>query len=186
MRTNIKLVALGAVAALMIAGMAMTLANENGISALNNDTPVVSIVNLGSEMNEEQAVMVTEDVNGETVPLSGVAVMVCRMNMSCDGEQTTMRVMEMTMLQTGEDGKVRYNFTEGHKYMICAENQNQRGFANMNMNQTEAHLCYQHQWEWGHMNGQTFTVMNQDGVQGSNMIRTMGQNDTATGCQGAL
>lgn len=186
MRANVKLIALSAVAALMMMGVAMTIASENGLTALNDDAPVVSIVGLGSDVSKEQAVVVTEDVDGEVVPLSGAMVMVCRMNVSCDGDRTTMRVMEMTLLQTGEDGKVRCNFTEGHKYMICAENHNQKGFANMNMNHTEAQLCYQHQWDWGHMNGQTFTVMNQEGVQSSNMTKTMGQNDGGPGGQGVL
>ena len=163
MRTSIKMLALGAVAALIISGVALTALKENDLSAVGADAPTVSVVSLGSDAGE--AVMVTTEVNGESVPLSGANVMVCKMNVTCDGDQTTMRVMEMIALQTGEDGKIQYNFSEGYKYMICAENQNQMGFANMNMNQTEAGLCNQHQWEWSHMNGQMFTANHSDGIQ---------------------
>ncbi len=163
MRTSIKMLALGAVAALIISGVALTTLKENDLSAVGADAPTVSVVSLGSDAGE--AVMVTTEANGESVPLSGAKVMVCKMNITCDGDQTTMRVMEMIALQTGEDGKVQYNFSEGYKYMICAEDQDQKGFANKNMNQTEAGLCYQHQWEWSHMNGQMFTANHSDEVQ---------------------
>ncbi|OPY26978.1 MAG: hypothetical protein A4E31_01327 [Methanomassiliicoccales archaeon PtaU1.Bin030] len=163
MRTSIKMLALGAVAALFISGVALTTLKENDLSAVGADAPTVSVVSLGSDAGE--AVMVTTEANGESVPLSGARVMICKMNVTCDGEQTTMRVMETVALQTGEDGKVQYNFSDGYKYMICAENQEQRGFANKNMNQTEAGLCYQHQWDWSHMNGQMFTANSSGEVQ---------------------
>jgi hypothetical protein len=77
---------------------------------------------------EEEAVLVTANVSGESVPMSGVRVTICKMNVTAEGEQLNFRVMEMTTLQTGADGKVQYNFSEGSKYMICAENQEQKTY----------------------------------------------------------
>lgn len=89
-------------------------------------------------------------------PLSAVNVTVCKMNVTAEGEQLTLRVMEVVTLRTGTDGRAMYNFSEASKYMVCAENQEQKGFAIMNMDQTEAGLCCTHQWDWANMNGQIF------------------------------
>jgi hypothetical protein len=157
MKLASKMLVLGTICALSIAGLTMAFADQDDPSAVAAETPVVAIQSFGSDMAEEEAILVTANVSGESVPMSGVRVTICKMNVTAEGEQLTFRVMEMTALQTGVDGKVRYNFSEGSKYMICSENQGQRGFTNMNMNQTEANLCYAHQWNWSNMNGQTFT-----------------------------
>jgi len=177
MKLASKLIACGAIA-LIIAGLAVVLTMENGEeSAVAAETPVVAVQSFGSDVAEEEAVLVTANVNGESVPMSGVRVTICKMNVTAEGEQLTFRVMEMTTLQTGADGKVQYNFSEGSKYMICAENQEKRGFTNMNMNETEANLCYAHEWNWSNMNGQTFTYSGSsqgtEGGQGQAMIQAM-------------
>jgi hypothetical protein len=157
MKLASKMLVLGTICALLIAGLAMVFADQDDPSAVAAETPVVAIQSFGSDVAEEEAILVTANVSGESVPMSGVRVTICKMNVTAEGEQLTFRVMEMTALQTGVDGKVQYNFSEGSKYMMCAENQEQRGFTNMNMNQAEANHCYAHQWKWSNMNGQTFT-----------------------------
>jgi len=154
MKFGIKILAIGAVAILAIAGMAIVLTNHNNdeMSALASEAPVVSVL---SDAGED-AVLVTSTASGESVPISGVQVCICRMNASTDGNQTTMRVMECVKLQTGEDGRVAYQFQDGEKYLICAQHNNQYGFANQNMNETEANSCYQHAWDWQNMEGQIF------------------------------
>ena len=92
MRTSIKMLALGAVVALIISGVALTTLKENDLSAVGADAPTVSVVSLGSDDGE--AVMVTTEANGER-SAQRRKVMICKMNITCDGEQTTMRVMEM-------------------------------------------------------------------------------------------
>jgi hypothetical protein len=153
------MIALGAVAVLAIAGMAFVLmsnGNEDS-NALASGVPTVSVQNDGGE----EEVMVTTNVSGEDVLMSGVKVTICKMNISTDGNQTTMRVMESITLQTGEDGKVQYQFQEGEKYMICAEHQNHYGYANQNMGEVESELCYAHEWSWEKMEGQSFQYQNQ-------------------------
>lgn len=151
-----KMAVLGAVGVLMIAGLAIVLMDQSDPS-VGAKAPSVAIQSLGTEESDGEAIMVTTEVEGQSVPLSGARVMVCRMNVTGDGEQWTFRVMEAVQLQAGEDGRVMYNFSEGSKYMVCAENHEQRGYANMNMNETEASLCYTHEWNWKNMNGQSFT-----------------------------
>jgi hypothetical protein len=169
MKQTYKLLALGAVGTMLIAGLAFVLlTDQDKTLAVGAEAPVVSIQSYGADVSED-AVMVIANVDGESVPLSGITVNICRMNVSGDGEQLTFRVMEMTTLQTGSDGRVMYNFSEGSKYMVYAENQEQRGFTSQNMNGTEANLCYAHQWEWRNMNGQTFIChcQGQDGSASS-------------------
>jgi hypothetical protein len=166
MRSGTLMMAIGVVAMLVIAGAAvlfMTQDNED-VNALANAEPIVSIESTA----EGDTILVVANVSGENMPLSGVQVSICKMNIATNGSHTTYRVMEMTTLQTGGDGKVSYNLSAGEKYLICAENQNrnQRGFANQNMNQTEAQACYQHQWDWENMEGQSFQYTNQMMVQG--------------------
>lgn len=165
MRTGIKMMALGAAAVLAIAGFALLVMSPNdtdNMSSLANETPLVSI-----ESNaDEDAVLVTAMVNGESVPMSGIQVMICRMNTSNDGNQTTVRVMECVTLETGEDGKVQFQFQDGERYMICAQNHNHYGFANQYMSETEANLCYHYAWNWQNMEGQSFQYTNQMMVQG--------------------
>jgi hypothetical protein len=161
MKFGIKMIALGAVAVLAIAGIAYVLMTQNGEDdgySVADSAPLVSVQSTAAE----DAVLVTAMVNGNSVPMSGVQVTICKMNASTDGNQTTMRVMECKTLQTNEDGKVMYQFQDGEKYMICAENQNQNqhGYTNMNMNETEANLCYQHEWSWENMEGQNFGYTN--------------------------
>lgn len=156
MKSGTLMIAIGVVAALVIAGAAMILMNQNNedVNALANEAPIVSIENTA----QGDAILVVANVSGENVPMSGVPVTIYKMNISTNSSHTTIMVMEMTTLQTGEDGQVRYNFSAGDKYMVCAENQNrnQRGLANLNMNQTEENACYQHQWDWENMEGQSF------------------------------
>ena len=154
MKFGMKMLAIGAVAILAIAGMAimLTIQNDDEISALASEAPVVTVQ---SDAGED-AVLVTSTVSGESIPISGIQICICRMNVSTDGNQTTMRVMESVMLQAGEDGKAAYQFQDGEKYMICAQHNNQYGYANQNMNETEANSCYQYAWDWQNMEGQTF------------------------------
>ncbi|MDW5563250.1 MAG: hypothetical protein SA339_08490 [Methanomassiliicoccus sp.] len=157
MKPTYKMMVIGAVGALMVAGLAIALLiDQNDVTAVGSETPAVSIQSYGSNVAGE-AVQVSTAVDGESVPLSGVQVNICRMNITSDGEHLTFRVMEMTTLMTDANGKAMYNFSDGSKYMICAENQQMRGFTSMNMNDTEANLCYAHQWQWNNMNGQAFT-----------------------------
>lgn len=156
MRSASKILVFSTLGALLIAGAALVLVDQDEVSAVGAESPVVAIQSYGSETDED-AVLVTANVSGESVPLSGVRVTVCRMNVSGEGEKLTFRVMEAVTLQTGADGRAMYNFSEGSKYMVCAENQERRGFANMNMDQNEAGQCNAHEWNWSNMNGQTFT-----------------------------
>jgi hypothetical protein len=155
MKFGIKVATVGAVAVLAIAGIAYVLMTQNGGNdgySVANSAPLVSVQSTA----DEDAVLVTAMVDGNSVPMSDVQVRICKMNASTDGNQMTMRVMECVSLQTNADGKVAYQFQDGEKYMICAENQNQQGYANMNMNETESQMCYEHEWSWQSMEGQSF------------------------------
>jgi hypothetical protein len=161
MKFGIKLIAFGVMAVLAIAGVAYVLmvqGEENDGYAVANSSPMVSIESTA----DEDAVLVTAMVDGDNVPMSGVQVRICKMNVSTDGNQTTMNVMECVTLQTNEDGRASYQFQDGEKYMICAENHNRShyGYANMNMNETEADKCYQHEWDWENMKGKSFGYSN--------------------------
>ena len=163
MRTGMKMMALGTVAVLAIAGFALLVMSPNNDSTIRlaNETPLVAI----ESDADEETVLVTAMVEGESVPMGGIQVMICKMNASTDGNQTTIRVMECVTLQTGEDGKVQYQFQDGERYMIRAQNHNHYGYANQNMNQTEADLCYQYAWNWQNMEGQIFQYTNQVMIQ---------------------
>ena len=163
MRTGMKMMALGTVAVLAIAGFALLVMSPNNDSTIRlaNETPLVAI----ESDADEETVLVTAMVEGESVPMGGIQVMICKMNASTDGNQTTIRVMECVTLQTGEDGKVQYPFQDGERYMIRAQNHNHYGYANQNMNQTEADLCYQYAWNWQNMEGQIFQYTNQVMIQ---------------------
>lgn len=157
------MMALGTVAVLAVAGFALFVMSPNNDSTIRlaNETPLVAIE---SNANEE-TVLVTAMVDEESVPMGGIQVMICKMNASTDGNQTTIRVMECVSLQTGEDGKVQFQFQDGERYMIRAQNHNHYGYANQNMNQTEADLCYQYAWNWQNMEGQMFQYTNQIMIQ---------------------
>lgn len=153
MNNGMKLMVLGIAAALIIAVAVLVLTNQDDES-LTDEAPMVSIVSFGSGAGE--AVLVTENVSGESTPLSGVHVSICRMNVTTENNDTAMRIVEVHTFQTGEDGKVMYNFSAGHKYLVYAEHKNLRGFANYNLTEDEAMMCYQHQWSWGQMNGDSY------------------------------
>lgn len=145
--------ALGIVAALIVAVAVLVLTKQDG-ETLADEAPMVSIVSYGSETGE--AVLVTNNVSGESAPLSGVQVTICRLNVTTEGNNTMIRIAEVHAFQTGEDGKVMYNFSAGHKYLVYAEHKNLRGFTNQNLTEDEAMMCYQHQWSWGQMNGDSY------------------------------
>lgn len=177
MKKASKTLVLGTAGALLIAGLAIVLTGQDDASAVGVATPVVAVQSCSSDVAEDEAVLVTANVNGEDVPLSGAHVTVCKMNVTAEGEQLTFRVMEAVTLRTGADGRAMFNFSEASKYMVCAENQEQRGFASMNMNQTETGLCYAHQWNWANMNGQAFvhscSGQGSDNDQSTNAMQAM-------------
>lgn len=177
MKKASKILVLGTACALLIAGLAIVLMGQDDASAVGAAAPVVAVQSCSSDVAEDEAVLVTANVNGEDVPLSGVRVTICKMNVTAEGEQLTFRIMEAITLRTGADGRAMYNFSEASKYMVCAENQEQKGFANMNMNQTEAGLCYTHQWNWANMSGQTFvhscSGQGSDNDQSANAMQAM-------------
>lgn len=150
MRSSVKVIMLSVIAMLAVAGVSGVLMNRDGTGGsgvLANEAPLVAV----ERTADGEAISVTTNVSGQIVPLEGVRVVVCRMGGMNDSDRSVLRVREAVTLCTGEDGRVMYNFCPGEKYMILAEDRDQRGFAFHHMDGTEASYCHQHQWNWQHI-----------------------------------
>jgi hypothetical protein len=91
-----KLLAVGAVAVLVVSGLAIALMASPNASAANDDSPVVTVDDQTvSNSTHNLTVNVLCKVNGTRTAVSGVNVTVCTMNITHDGNRTVIEIVEV-------------------------------------------------------------------------------------------
>ncbi len=176
MKLTTKLMAIGAVAVLAVAGLAAVLMTSSTASATNDGTPMITVGDEGSATDPSNlSIQVCSRVNGQDVPMVGANVTICEMNIVREQERTAMTVMNTIRGQTDGNGTVTFERPEG-KYWMFAERNGLKGFSHGNLSDDEMNIVKMHQWNWGQMKGETFQVMNQAQTQTGNQI--CGQNGT--------
>ena len=176
MRLTTKLMTIGVVAVLAVAGLAAVLMTSSNVSATSDGTPMIAIGDEGGLSDPSNlSVQVCSKVNGQLVPMVGANITICEMKVVREQERTTMTVMNSVQAQTDGNGTAVVNISEG-KYWMFAECNGLRGFCNGNLNDDEMNLVKMHQWNWGQMKGESFQVMNQ--VQSQTGNQACGQNGT--------
>jgi hypothetical protein len=153
-------------------------------SATNDDTPVVTVDDRStSNVAHNLTVNVLCKVNGTRAALSGVNVTICTINMTTDGNRTTIEIVKVAEGQTDENGTVVFELTEG-KYFVFAQHNGLKGFAKGNLTEDQLVTIKMHHWNWGHMNGQRFQFVDPAGhcsccqdqtCDGSGNMTRMGQ-----------
>jgi hypothetical protein len=153
--------AVGAVAVLIVSGLAMTLMTSTSASTTNDDSPIVSVDDqTTSATTHNLTVNVLCKVNGTRVALSGVNVTICTMNITQENNRTTIEVIKVAEGQTDENGTVVFELAEG-KYFIFAQHNGLKGFSRGNLTEDQLVSVEMHHWNWGHMKGQRFQFMDQ-------------------------
>jgi hypothetical protein len=168
MKLNAKLMAIGAVAVLVVSGLAVIMMSS--FNAAADDTPVVTATDeLASNATHNLTVQVMCKVNGTRAVVAGVNVTVCMMNITQDGNRTIVEIIEVAKGQTDENGTVTFVLPEG-KYFVFAEHNGLRGFCPGNLSEDVMVQIKMHHWNWGHMKGEKFQYMHmfQDGTLARN------------------
>lgn len=159
MKITKRILAIGAVAVLLIGTLVVV-----ALPAISADdtTPVVTVdEENATAVTHNLTVKVMQKVDGQMVPLSGVNVTVCTMNITYEDNRTTMVIENVSAGMTDADGNVTFVLPEG-KYFIFAENNGLRGFCHVNLSEDQAYEMKMHHWNWGHMKGEKFQFMHQE------------------------
>ncbi len=175
--------AVGAVAVLVVSGLAMALMASTNASATSDDSPIVSVDDqTTSATTHNLSVNVLCKVNGTRVALAGVNVTICTMNITREDNRTTVEIIRVAEGQTDENGTVVFELPEG-KYFIFAQHNGLKGFFRGDLNEDQLVMVKMHHWNWGHMKGQKFQFMDRSKQCSCDQDRTcdgsgnMTQND---------
>jgi hypothetical protein len=156
-----KLLAVGAVAVLVVSGLAIALLASPNASATNDDAPVVAVDELStSNGTHNLTVNVLCKVNGTRVALAGVNVTICTINITKEANRTTIEIVKVAEGQTDENGTVVFELAEG-KYFVFAQHNGLKGFCRGNLTEDQLVTIKMHHWNWGHMKGQKFQFLGQ-------------------------
>ena len=153
--------AVGAVAVLVVSGLAMALMASTDASAASDDSPIVSVYDqTSSATTHNLTVNVLCKVNGTRVALSGVNVTICTMSITREDNRTTIEIVKVAEGQTDENGTVVFELAEG-KYFVFAQHNSLKGFFRGDLTEDQLVTVKMHHWNWGHMKGQKFQFVDQ-------------------------
>jgi len=174
MKTKTKLTAIGAVAVLAMAGVAIMMMGPNHVSATDSGTPVVTMSAPADGTEGDQlSLQVTTMTNGQQAPLSGAEVAICTMSVVREQDRSTFRVMNVTDGRTDANGTFAFGTPQG-KYFAYAYSNGLRGLCQGNLTDDEFGMVKAHQWNWSHMEGEVYQCMHQYQIGSS--TATMAQN----------
>lgn len=172
MRLNPKIVAIGAIAMLVVAGLAVVMITTSNATA--DDAPVVTVTDDVTSDNvtvpsHNLTVQVMCRLNGTRAAVADVNVTVCMMNVTREQNRTVVEIIDVAKGQTDENGSVTFVLPEG-KYFVFAEHNGLKGFCRGNLSEDTMAQIKMHHWNWGHMKGQKFQYMHmfQDGTLARN------------------
>ncbi len=135
MKLSTKIMSMGAVAALLISGVAFALMSSTNVSA-EDETPVVTVEEEVTETTYAMTVNVVCPVDGIPLTLEGVNITVYTVNITEDDDTTTITVQNVAQGLTDAEGNVTFELPEG-EYVVCATYQGLCGFGEVNLTEDQ-------------------------------------------------
>ena len=160
MRPSTKMIAMGAVVALLISGVAFTLMSSSNVSA-EDETPVVTVEEEVSDTTYTLTVNVACPVDGTTITLEGINVTVYTVNITEEDDTTTIIVQNVAEGQTDAEGNVTFELPEG-EYVICATYQGLCGFGEVNLTEDQLSTIMLRGSGWCDGDGQSLRYRDND------------------------
>lgn len=156
MKIVTKMMALGALAALLVSGAVLAFAPSTGVATADN-TPIVTAEDTSANLTTlNLSVNVLVHVDGENTTLPGVNVTVYTVNITTDGEgNSTIVIKKVAEGQTDASGNVTFQLPEG-KYAVSATYQGLRGFDWVNLTKDQISTVRLHGCDWDMMGSQSF------------------------------
>ena len=130
------MMAMGAVAALLISGVAFTLMSSSNVSA-EDETPVVTVEEEVTDTTYALTVNVVCKVDGTSITLEGINVTVYTVNITEEDDTTTIIVQNVAQGLTDAEGNVTFELPKG-EYVVCATYQGLCGFGEVNLSRGPA------------------------------------------------
>ncbi|MDW5564314.1 MAG: hypothetical protein SA339_13950 [Methanomassiliicoccus sp.] len=147
MKIVTKTMALGAVAALLVAGAVLAFAPSTEVSASDDTTVVTAESTSADAATLNLSVNVLCRVDGESITLSGVNVTVYTVNITEDGDNATIVIEKVAEGQTDDDGNVSFQLPDG-EYAVSASYQGLRGFDWVNLTEDQISTVRLHGCDW--------------------------------------
>lgn len=179
MKIRTKMMAFGAVAALMASGAVLALWPSTEVAA-SDDTPIVTVGTNSTDLATlNLSVNVLCHVDGESVSLAGVNVTVYKVNITDDGDRATIVIDRVAEGLTDADGNVTFQLPEG-EYAVSASHQGLRGFDWVNLTEDQISTVRLHGCDWDRMGPQSFQCVNDscDRSRDRDMDRDMDGNSS--------
>ena len=149
MKIRTKMMAFGAIAALMVSGAVLALVPSTQVAAAD-DTPVVTVEDTSTDVATlNLSVNVLCHVDGESVTLAGVNVTVYTVNVTENEDGATIVIDKVADGQTDVDGNVTFQLPEG-EYAVSASHQGLRGFDWVNLTEDQISTVRLHGLWMGH------------------------------------
>lgn len=146
LRLSTKILSMGAVATLLISGIAFALMSSTSVSA-EDESPVVTVEEEGTDATYALNVNVVCMVDGTPITVEGVNVTVYTVNITEDDDTTTIVVQKVAQGQTDTEGYLTFDLPEG-EYMVCATYQGLCGFGEVNLTEDQLSTIMLHGNGW--------------------------------------
>ncbi len=164
------MMAMGAVAALLVSGVAFALMSSADVSA-EDETPEVTVEEETTETTYAITAHVECRVDGSNITLEGVNVTVYTVNVTEDDDTTTIVIHRVAQGLTDSEGNVTFDLPEG-SYVVCATCQGLCGFGEVNLTEDQLSTIVLHGDGWG--GGRDQTLQDRDVPFGH---RDLGEDD---------
>jgi hypothetical protein len=162
MKSSMKIMAVvGAIAVLLVAGLAMAMSTVPSVQA-ENQTPQVSIndqisspspsLMADSNITHTFTITVSANVEGKKVPIADALVLIYSVNVTKADNSTTIVLEKMGVERTDANGVVNFNLTEG-KYIVIAHYHGLDGFGKVNLTDDMSRNVMLHNWHSEFLNG---------------------------------
>gem|GEM_PF-2001484 len=185
MKIRTKMMALGAVAALMVSGAALAFLPSTEVAA-SDDVPIVDVETASTDLATlNLSVNVLCRVEGESITLAGVNVTVYKVNITENEDCATIVIDRVAEGLTDADGNVTFQLPEG-EYAVSASYQGLRGFDWVNLTEDQISTVRLHGCNWDLMRSQSHHWMNGSCDRDRDRFTDRGMDDNSSCCRSNL
>lgn len=178
MKIRTKMMAFGAMAALMVSGAFLAFLPSTEVAAAD-DTPIVEVETTSADLATlNLSVNVLCRVDGESITLAGVNVTVYKVNITEDENGATIVIDRVAEGLTDAEGNVTFQLPEG-EYAVSASYQGLRGFDWVNLTEDQISTVGLRGCNWDLMGPQTFRWMSDGCDRDQLMDRGMDGNSSS-------